>query len=42
MEAQTHATLPNQNLKWEREGWVDNSISVQNPNKFYQANRCVN
>ena len=38
-EAQTYATLPNQNLKGERGGWVDNSISNQNPNKFYQANR---
>ena len=36
-EAQTYATLPNQNLKGERGGggWVDNSISNQNPIKFY-------
>ena len=35
-EAQTYATLPYQNLKGERGGgWVDNSISNQNPIKFY-------
>ena len=36
-EAQTYATLPDQNLKGERGGWVDNLISNQNPNKFYPA-----
>ena len=25
----------------EKGGWVDNSISNQSPNKFYQANRSV-
>ena len=35
------ATLSDQNLKGERGEWVDNSISNQSPNKFYQANRFV-
>ena len=40
-EAQICATLPDQNLKGERGGWVDNSISNQSPRKLYQANRFV-
>ena len=41
VEAQIHATLFYQNLKGERGGWVDNSISNQSPKKFYKANRSV-
>ena len=43
-EAQTYATLPNQNLKGERGGGgglVDKSISNQSRTKFYQINRSV-